>query len=92
VSRSQAGDETTFGAVVFIATLPVPLLSGVFLPMSLAPVWLRDIAAFNPLAYAVDAERGPFWPHHCLTAPSAHAAVMEGAPRRDLPCPVRRCA
>jgi ABC-2 type transport system permease protein len=53
-------DENTFGAIVFSATLPLLLLSGVLLPMSLAPAWLRDIAAFNPLAYAVDAERALF--------------------------------
>lgn len=53
-------DENTFGAIVFSATLPLLLLSGVLLPMSLAPDWLRTVADFNPLAYAVDAERALF--------------------------------
>ena len=57
------GDENTFGAIVFSATLPLLLLSGVLLPMSLAPEWLQHIAAFNPLAYAVDAERALFANH-----------------------------
>jgi ABC-2 type transport system permease protein len=39
------------------------LLSGVLLPMSLAPEWLRRIAALNPLAYAVDAARAAFLLH-----------------------------
>jgi ABC-2 type transport system permease protein len=56
-------DENTFGAIVFSATLPLLLLSGVLLPMTLAPAWLRDIAAFNPLASAVDAQRALFANH-----------------------------
>ncbi len=31
-------------------TLPLLLLSGVLLPLSLAPAWLRTIAAANPLS------------------------------------------
>ena len=53
-------DENTFGAIVFSATLPVLLLSGVLLPMSLAPAWLQDVSAFNPLRYAVEAQRALF--------------------------------
>jgi ABC-2 type transport system permease protein len=36
------------------------LLSGVLLPLGLAPQWLRNIAALNPLSYAVDAARKIF--------------------------------
>jgi ABC-2 type transport system permease protein len=53
-------DENTFGAIVFSATLPLLLLSGVLLPMSLAPAWLQDVSAFNPLLYAVEAQRALF--------------------------------
>lgn len=56
-------DENTFGAIVFSATLPLLLLSGVLLPMSLAPHWLQAVAAFNPLTYAVDAQRALFANH-----------------------------
>ena len=56
-------DENTFGAIVFGATLPVLLLSGVLLPMSLAPGWLQDVSAFNPLRYAVEAQRALFANH-----------------------------
>ena len=64
-SASYAGalrirSEDTFGAVVFTATLPLLLLSGVLLPMSLAPRWLQGLADANPLLYAVDAERALF--------------------------------
>jgi ABC-2 type transport system permease protein len=53
-------DENTFGAIVFSATLPLLLLSGVLLPMSLAPRWLQGLADANPLLYAVEAERALF--------------------------------
>jgi ABC-2 type transport system permease protein len=53
-------DENTFGAIVFSATLPLLLLSGVLLPMSLAPAWLQLVSAFNPLLYAVEAQRALF--------------------------------
>src|SRR4051794_18045635 len=46
------GDEDSFAPIVFTATLPLLLLSGVLLPLSLAPVWLRAIAYANPLSYA----------------------------------------
>jgi ABC-2 type transport system permease protein len=41
-------------------TLPVLLLSGILLPLSLAPGWLRHIAQANPLSYAVTAARALF--------------------------------
>jgi len=41
-------------------TLPLSLLSGIILPLALAPLWIRDIAKANPFAYAVDASRALF--------------------------------
>lgn len=52
--------EDSFAPLIFTATLPLLLLSGVLLPLSLAPDWLRRIASLNPLAYAVDAARAIF--------------------------------
>lgn len=40
--------------------LPVLLLSGILLPMSLAPDWLETVSAFNPLRYVVDGARAVF--------------------------------
>ena len=56
-------DENSYAPLVFTATLPLLLLSGVLLPLTLAPDWLRKIAAVNPLAYAVDAARASFLLH-----------------------------
>ncbi|MEP7104525.1 MAG: ABC transporter permease, partial [Chloroflexota bacterium] len=55
--------EDAYAPLVFTATLPLLLLSGVLLPMTLAPDWLRRVAALNPLAYAVDAARAAFLLH-----------------------------
>ena len=41
-------------------TLPLLLLSGILLPMALAPGWLQTLARLNPLSYAVDAARALF--------------------------------
>ena len=41
-------------------SLPLLLLSGVLLPMALAPTWLRRISQVNPLTYVVDGTRALF--------------------------------
>jgi ABC-2 type transport system permease protein len=69
----KLGDEDSFAPLIFTASLPLLLLSGVLLPMSFAPDWLRAIAAVNPLAYAVDASRAIFNNH--LADPSIGIAV-----------------
>jgi len=40
--------------------VPILLLSGVLLPLTAAPGWLRAIAAWNPFAWATDATRALF--------------------------------
>jgi ABC-2 type transport system permease protein len=37
--------------------VPLLLLSGILLPMSIAPVWLRDVSDVNPLKHVVDGVR-----------------------------------
>jgi ABC-2 type transport system permease protein len=41
-------------------SIPVLLLSGILLPMTLAPVWLRTLSDVNPLKHVVDAVRAFF--------------------------------
>jgi ABC-2 type transport system permease protein len=55
--------ENSYAPIVFTSALPILLLSGVLLPLGLAPQWLRNIAAVNPLSYAVDAARAVFLDH-----------------------------
>jgi ABC-2 type transport system permease protein len=52
--------EDSLAPVVNGLTLPLLLLSGVMLPMSLAPDWLQTVAKFNPLYHAVAAIRALF--------------------------------
>jgi ABC-2 type transport system permease protein len=52
--------EDSYAPLIFTSSLPILLLSGVLLPLGLAPLWLRTIAAANPLSYAVDAARKLF--------------------------------
>jgi ABC-2 type transport system permease protein len=40
--------------------LPVSLLSGIILPLALAPIWLQDLAKVDPFSYGVDAARALF--------------------------------
>lgn len=40
--------------------LPLLLLSGILLPMALAPEWLQTLSNLNPLTHAVDAARALF--------------------------------
>ena len=66
--------EDSYAPIVFTATLPILLTSGVLLPLGLAPQWLKNIAAFNPLSYAVDAARAIFLAH--LSDPSVIKGVV----------------
>ncbi len=49
--------EDRYAPLVHGINLPVLLLSGTLLPMSLAPTWLNVVAHFNPVFYVVDASR-----------------------------------
>ena len=48
---------STLAAITNGLNLPVLLLSGVLLPLTLAPDWMRVLAHFNPLYYVVEADR-----------------------------------
>ena len=53
-------DEDAFAPFIQGVSLPLLLLSGVLLPMSLAPIWLRRASQVNPLTHVVDASRALF--------------------------------
>jgi ABC-2 type transport system permease protein len=38
-------------------TLPLTFLSAAFMPLELAPEWIRTVATFNPVNWAVEAGR-----------------------------------
>ncbi|TDD63545.1 ABC transporter permease [Actinomadura darangshiensis] len=65
--------EDAFAPMLSAVTLPLMLLSGILLPMSLAPGWLDVLSRFTPFRYVVDAARSAFLGDY------ATAAVAEGA-------------
>jgi ABC-2 type transport system permease protein len=65
--------EDAMAPVLNTALMPLLLLSGVFLPMSLAPSWLQDLSRANPFRYVVEAIRSAFAGD--LAAP----AVLQGS-------------
>ena len=50
-------DISSFAAIINGLNLPLLLLAGVLLPISLGPTWMRVLANFNPLYYAVEGAR-----------------------------------
>lgn len=60
-----------FGTINNFVVLPLYFLSAAQFPLNRAPQWLRIIAAFNPLAYAVDLLRG------LLDGVWAHGAALD---------------
>ncbi|MGH2858540.1 MAG: ABC transporter permease [Solirubrobacteraceae bacterium] len=53
-------DEDAFAPFIQGVSLPLLLLSGVLLPMSLAPAWLSTASKINPLTHIVDGTRSLF--------------------------------
>ena len=52
--------EDAFAPLINAVALPLLLLSGILLPMTLAPDWLQFLSTINPLTHAVDAARALF--------------------------------
>ena len=52
--------EDAFAPLVNSIAMPLLLLSGILLPMALAPDWLQFLSTLNPLTHAVDAARALF--------------------------------
>ena len=56
VTKSEDALAPAINTIIF----PILLLSGILLPMSLAPAWLQTLASINPFSHAVDAARALF--------------------------------
>src|SRR6185312_12471674 len=52
--------EDAFAPLVQSLVMPLLLLSGILLPMALAPDWLKFVSNLNPLTHATDAARALF--------------------------------
>jgi ABC-2 type transport system permease protein len=65
-------DANSFAALLQTLITPVMFLSGILLPLTLAPPVLRTIGKFNPFAYTVDAAR------HLFMGNLTDASVVKG--------------
>ncbi len=53
----KVANQDAFAPLINSLTLPLLLLSGILLPLSLAPNWLQNLAVVNPLSHTVEAAR-----------------------------------
>ena len=56
----SAAHEGAMSGMLQMVTQPLMLLSGIMLPLSLGPGWLRVLADVNPLSHVVDGSRNLF--------------------------------
>ncbi|NUR09897.1 MAG: ABC transporter permease [Nocardioidaceae bacterium] len=52
--------EDVMAPVINVVMMPVLLLSGILLPMTIGPAWLTRASEFMPIRWVVDAVRGSF--------------------------------
>jgi ABC-2 type transport system permease protein len=68
--------EDAMASVLNSVAVPLLLLSGILLPMSLAPGWLRTVSDVNPLKHIVDGVRALFHGHAGASAAWALALTV----------------
>ncbi|MDG4862574.1 ABC transporter permease [Streptomyces sp. T-3] len=74
----KVGKPHEFGPVVNAVTMPSMLLSGLMLPMALAPGWLDVLSHFMPFRYLVDAVRAAYVGDYA-TASMLYGTLMAAA-------------
>lgn len=68
--------EFVFAPALNMVLLPVLLLSGILLPMTVAPPLLRTLSRLNPLAHLVDAMRDVFLGRYATGSVAAGALAV----------------
>ena len=59
--------EDAFAPLINSVIVPLMLLSGIMLPLTLGPGWLQGIARISPFRYIIDAMREAFAGHYFNT-------------------------
>jgi ABC-2 type transport system permease protein len=59
--------EDAFAPMLNSVVLPLVLLSGIMLPLTLGPGWLQGIGRISPFRYIIDAMRGAFYGQYATT-------------------------
>ena len=70
--------EDAFAPMLNSVIVPLVLLSGIMLPMTLAPGWLQGVARISPFRYIIDAMREAFAGHYANTIMLEGVAVAFG--------------
>ena len=65
--------EDALAPLLNMVMVPLMLLSGIMLPMTLGPQWLRDVAKLTPFGYIINAMR------HTFAGDFGNTVVLEGA-------------
>ena len=71
--------EDALAPLLNMVSIPVLLLSGILLPMTLAPRWLQRLAELNPFSHVVDGARAAFrndFADHALVVGLLSAALL----------------
>ncbi|MEV0201687.1 ABC transporter permease [Nonomuraea sp. NPDC050691] len=68
-------DENLFAPVMSTIVMPLVLLSGSFLPMSMAPAWLDALSRLSPFRYVLEALRDLFAGHYATVTVGLGVAV-----------------
>jgi len=56
-------NESSLGTLLQSVSQPVSLLAGVLIPLSVAPLWVRNVADWNPFAWGTNGMRAIFQGH-----------------------------
>ena len=70
--------EDAFAPLINTIVVPLLLLSGIFLPLTLGPGWLQGIARISPFRYIIDAMREAYLGHYFNTIMVEGIAVAVG--------------
>jgi len=70
--------EDAFAPLINTVVVPLLLLSGIFLPLTLGPGWLQGIARVSPFRYIIDAMREAYLGHYFNTIMIEGIAVAVG--------------
>jgi ABC-2 type transport system permease protein len=56
-------NESSLGTLINSVSQPISLLAGVLIPLSVAPLWVRNVANWNPFAWGTNGMRAIFQGH-----------------------------
>jgi ABC-2 type transport system permease protein len=71
-------NETALANLTNGVAQPLSLLAGVLIPLSVAPLWVRDVALWNPFAWAANGMRAIFQGHIGAQVVWEASAILAG--------------